>query len=74
MSKTKRDPRPAPPDTDAGPTDLDEDTLEDISGGPARRIEPFGDAIGNYDFKLEIDGVDAGQVTGLRRPGGDTKR
>ena len=29
----------------------------------ARRTEAFGDPVGNYNFKVEIDGVDAGQFT-----------
>jgi phage tail-like protein len=44
-----------------------------VAGGiltmaPTRRVEPFGDYIGAYNFRVEIDGVDAGyfnQVSGL---------
>lgn len=32
---------------------------------PARRTEAFGDPIGNYNFKVTIDGVDAGQFTAV---------
>ena len=32
---------------------------------PTRRMEDFGDFIGNYNFRLEIDGVDAGQFTAV---------
>ena len=32
---------------------------------PTRRNENFGDFIGNYNFKLEIDGIDAGQFTSV---------
>jgi phage tail-like protein len=32
---------------------------------PTRRSEDFGDPIGNYNFKVEIDGVDAGHFTAV---------
>lgn len=32
---------------------------------PTRRMEAFGDPIGNYNFKVEIDGVDAGHFTAV---------
>ena len=41
---------------DKGTAELNETDLESISGGPARRSESFGDPIGNYNFKVEIDG------------------
>lgn len=28
-----------------------------IKAGPARRSEAFGDPVGNYNFKIEIEGV-----------------
>ena len=30
---------------------------------PARRTEAFGDPVGNYNFKVEIEGVEAGHFT-----------
>ncbi len=44
--------------TDKGTTELSEPELDSISGGPTRRTEDFGDFIGNYNFKVEKDGVD----------------
>ena len=32
---------------------------------PARRSEAFGDPVGNYNFKVEIEGVDAGHFTAV---------
>jgi len=32
---------------------------------PTRRQEAFGDPVGNYNFKIEIEGVDAGQFTAV---------
>jgi phage tail-like protein len=32
---------------------------------PARRMEAWGDPIGNYNFRVEIEGVDAGQFTAV---------
>lgn len=32
---------------------------------PSRRTEPFGDPIGNYNFNVEIEGVEAGQFTSV---------
>lgn len=32
---------------------------------PTRRMESFGDPIGNYNFRVEIDGVDAGQFASV---------
>ena len=32
---------------------------KDTKGGPSRSQTDFGDPIGNYNFKVEIDGVDA---------------
>ena len=32
---------------------------------PARRQETFGDPVGNYNFKVEIEGVDAGHFTSV---------
>jgi phage tail-like protein len=32
---------------------------------PARRSEDFGDAIGNFNFRVEIDGVAIGSFTGV---------
>jgi phage tail-like protein len=32
---------------------------------PARRTEAFGDPVGNYNFKIEIEGVDAGHFTAV---------
>ena len=74
MSKKERNPRSTPTEADAEPTELNEDALEDISGGPTRRTEDFGDHIGNYNFKVEIDGVDAGQVMPASRQGKNIKR
>jgi phage tail-like protein len=36
-----------------------------LLAAPSRRTEAFGDPIGNYNFRVEIDGVDAGHFTGL---------
>jgi phage tail-like protein len=36
-----------------------------LLAAPARRSEDFGDFIGNYNFRVEIDGVDAGQFTAV---------
>jgi len=30
-----------------------------------RRMDAYGDAIGNYNFRVEIDGIDAGQFQGV---------
>src|SRR3989344_1586831 len=32
---------------------------------PAKRSESFGDPIGNYNFRVEIDGVDAGHFSSV---------
>ncbi len=32
---------------------------------PTRRTEDFGDPIGNYNFRVEIDGIDAGQFASV---------
>jgi phage tail-like protein len=32
---------------------------------PTRRMEDFGDPIGNYNFRVEIEGVDAGQFASV---------
>jgi phage tail-like protein len=32
-----------------------------LLAAPTRRMEDFGDFIGNYNFRVEIDGVDAGR-------------
>lgn len=32
---------------------------------PTRRQESFGDPVGNYNFKIEIEGVDAGHFTAV---------
>ena len=31
----------------------------------ARRTDDFGDPIGTYNFRVEIDGIDAGQFTSV---------
>jgi len=36
-----------------------------LLAAPSRRMEDFGDFIGNYNFRVEIDGVDAGQFTSV---------
>lgn len=36
------------------PSGLSDDTLDEISGGPSRRAH---DHIGNFNFKVEIEGV-----------------
>lgn len=45
--------------------ELTDEQLDEVAGGPARRTEDFGDPIGNYNFKVEIDGVS------YSRPEGD---
>lgn len=45
--------------------EIDDDGLDAISGGPTRRAESFGDAIGNYNFMVEISGVNAGYFKGV---------
>ena len=42
---------------------LDDDALARVVGG--KRSVEFGDPIGNYNFRVEIDGIDAGQFTGV---------
>ena len=42
--------------TDKGAAELNETELDSVSGGPARRSESFGNPIGNYNFKIEIEG------------------
>lgn len=41
------------------PSQLLEDLLDDISGGPNRRAH---DHIGNFNFKVEIEGVTQGAL------------
>ena len=36
-----------------------------LAGAPARRDDDFGDPVGNYNFKIEIEGVEAGQFTSV---------
>jgi hypothetical protein len=45
--------------TGKGAVELTEGELKDVSaGGDARRFETdFGDPVGNYNFKVEIEGV-----------------
>ena len=36
-----------------------------LLAAPIGRVDEFGDAVGNYTFRIEIDGVDAGQFTNV---------
>ena len=61
MSKQRKDQTATPDDLAAGEgVELTEEELKKASGGAGRRFETdFGDPIGNYNFKVEIEGVDS---------------